>query len=283
MRTRALTFLSVVLVAVSTASAEVVRIEVDSRADVAGGMSYGLAGPYERIVGTIYFAVDPDNEANRVITDIDFAPRNAEGKVEFHLNFFMLKPKDISRGSGTVLYEVSNRGGKGMLGYFNNASGSRDPQTAEEIGDGFLLTHGFTLLWLGWQFDPPMRDGLMRVYPPIATNNGAPITGLVRSEVIVRELAYDWPLADRNHVAYEASNPGDPVNEMTVREGVDQPRRVVPREQWQFARREDNGQIVDDTTRVYLEGGFKPGKIYDIVYRAQDPPLAGLGLAAAAP
>ena len=84
-------------------------------------------------------------------------------------------------------------------------------------------------------------------------------------------------------MAYEASNPGDPVNEMTVREGVDQPRRVVPREQWQFARREDNGQIVDDTTRVYLEGGFKPGKIYDIVYRAQDPPLAGLGLAAAAP
>ncbi len=91
MSTRVLTFLSVVLVAVSTASAEVVRIEVDSRADVAGGMSYGLAGPYERIVGTIYFAVDPDNEANRVITDIDLAPRNAEGKVEFHSNFFMLK------------------------------------------------------------------------------------------------------------------------------------------------------------------------------------------------
>ena len=268
------------LLMVSTATAEVVRIEVDARSDVAGGMSYGLAGPYERITGTIYFAVDPDNEANRVVTDIDLAPRNRDGKVEFHSNFFMLKPKNISRGNGTVFYEVSNRGGKGMLGYYNNASGSRDPQTSEEMGDGFLLKQGFTLLWLGWQFDVPVRDGQMRVTPPVATNNGRPISGVVRSEVIVRELAYDWSLADRNHLPYEVSDPTDPANEMTVRDGVDQPRRVVPREQWQFARREDDGRLVDDPTRVYLEAGFQPGKIYDIVYKAQDPPLSGLGLAA---
>ena len=268
------------LLMVSTATAEVVRIEVDARSDVAGGMSYGLAGPYERITGTIYFAVDPDNEANRVVTDIDLAPRNRDGKVEFHSNFFMLKPKNISRGNGTVFYEVSNRGGKGMLGYYNNASGSRDPQTSEEMGDGFLLKQGFTLLWLGWQFDVPVRDGQMRVTPPVATNNGRPISGVVRSEVIVRELAYDWSLADRNHLPYEVSDPTDPANEMTVRDGVDQPRRVVPRDQWQFARREDDGRLVDDPTRVYLEAGFQPGKIYDIVYKAQDPPLSGLGLAA---
>ena len=287
--TRAFTFLALVLamtmtlaplLVVSTVSAEVIRVEVDSRSDVAGGMSYGLAGPYERIAGTIYFAVDPDNAANRNITDIDLAPRNADGRVEFHSNFFLIKPKDISRGNGTVFYEVSNRGGKGMLGYYNNASGSRDPLTAEEMGDGFLLKQGFTLLWLGWQFDPPIRDGQMRVTPPTATNNGAPITGLVRSEVIVRELAYDWSLSDRNHLPYEASDPSDPANQMTVRDGVDQPRRVIPRDQWRFARREDNGQVVDDPTRVYLEAGFQPNKIYDIVYIAQDPPLSGLGLAA---
>ena len=280
MSTRVLAVLSVLVLAVSTASAEVVRVQVDSRADVAGGMSYGLAGTYERITGTIYFEVDPNIEANRVITDIDLAPRNTDGKVEFHSNFFMLKPKNISRGNGTVLYEVSNRGRKGMLTYYNNASGSLDPKTTEEMGDGFLLKHGFTLLWLGWQFDPPLEEGRMRVTPPFATNNGSPITGLVRSEVIVQELAYDRSLADRSHVAYKAIDPSDPANEMTVRDGVDQPRRVVPRGQWRFARREDSGQIVDDPTRVYLEDGFEPGKIYDIVYKAQDPPLAGLGLAA---
>ena len=280
MTSNSLKILGLVFLVASPASAKVVHIEVDSRSDVATSMSYDLAGPYERIVGTIHCAVDPNNPANRIIADIDFAPRNADGRVEFHSNFFLIKPKQMARGNGTVLYEVSNRGNKGMLGYYNNATGSNNPQSVEEMGDGFLMRHGFTMLWVGWQFDPPIRDGLMRVYPPIATNNGAPITGLVRSEVIVSERAHDWSLADRNHVAYAVSDSNDPANGMTVRDGVDQPRRIVPRDQWRFARRQDNGQIVDDPARVYLEGGFEPGKIYDVVYKAQDPPLAGLGLAA---
>ena len=200
--------------------------------------------------------------------------------MEFHSNFFLIKPKDVTRGNGAVLYEVSNRGGKGMLGYFNNAAGSRDPQTEAEMGDGFLLRNGFTLLWLGWQFDPPMRDGLMRVYPPTATDNGNPITGPVRSEVVVSERAYDRSLADRNHVAYVVADPDDPANVMTVRDVVGGARRVIPRSQWRFARREDDGTIVADRTRVYLQGGFEPHKLYDIVYTAQDPPLVGLGPAA---
>ena len=280
MTSKALTLLGLAFLAVSTASAEVVRIEVDSRTGVAGGTRYGLAGSYERITGTVYFAVDPDNPANQIITDIDLAPRNADGKVEFHSNFFMLKPKNVADGNGTIVYEVSNRGGKGMLSYYNNAVGSRNPQTADEMGDGFLLEQGFTLLWLGWQFDVPVRDGQLRVHPPIATDDGTPITGLVRSEIIVREPADDWSLADRNHIPYAVVDPDDPANTMTVRDGVDQPRRVVPRSQWRFARRSDGGRVVDDPTRVLLENGFQPGKIYDVVYRAQDPPVAGLGLAA---
>ena len=97
-------------------------------------MAYGLAGPYEKLTGMVHFEVDPANPANRIVTDIEFAPRNDRGMVEFRSNFFLLKPKDAGRGNGTVLYEVSNRGGKGMLGYFNNAAGSRDPRTAEEMG-----------------------------------------------------------------------------------------------------------------------------------------------------
>ena len=270
----------IALGAAATASADVVRVEVENRADVAGGMAYGLAGPYEKLAGMIHLEVDPANPANRIVTDIDFAPRNERGMVEFRSNFFLLKPKDVGRGNGTVLYEVSNRGGKGMLGYFNNAAGSRDPQTAEEMGDGFLLKNGFSLLWLGWQFDVPVRDGQMRLHTPVATDGGSPITGLVRSEVIVNQRAYDRSLADRNHIAYPVADPDDPANVMTVRDGVDQPRRVVPRDQWRFARRDDDGSVVDDPTRVYLEGGFEPFKIYDVVYVAQDPALVGLGPAA---
>ena len=256
---RVLRAVSLVLLVATTAAAEVVRIEIDRRTDVAGNMRYGLAGSYERIAGTIYFEVDPNNPANQIVTDLDLAPRNANGRVEFHSNFFLLKPKDVSRGNGTVLYEVSNRGGKGLLGFYNNAAGSLDPETAAEMGDGFLLRHGFTVLWLGWQFDPPMRDGLMRVHAPVATHNGAPITGLVRSEIIVSAPAHDWSLADRNHIAYAVTDPDDAANVMTVRDGVDQPRRVIPRDQWRFARRHDDGVIVDDPTRVYLSGGVRTG------------------------
>src|SRR5262245_1787437 len=125
-------------------SAEVVRIEVQSRTDVLAGKSFGNAGAYEKLAGKIYFVADPRNSANRIIADIDKAPKNARGKVEFSSDFYMIKPKDLSRGNGTLLYEVSNRGNKGMLGFFNLASGgSLDPQTAGDLGDGFLLEQGF--------------------------------------------------------------------------------------------------------------------------------------------
>src|SRR5262249_57683641 len=128
------------------ASAEVVRIDVQSRADVAGGAAFGATGAYEQLSGRIYFAVDPSLPANRIITDIDKAPRNAAGRVEFSADFFLLKPKQIARGNGAVLYEVSNRGGKGMLGFFDHASGSLDPTTVQHMAHAFLLQPGFTFL-----------------------------------------------------------------------------------------------------------------------------------------
>src|SRR3954468_9866545 len=161
------------------ASAEVVRIEVQSRSDLSGGQAFGAAGGYEKLAGKIYFAADPALPANRIVTDIDKAPRNASGRVEFSSDFFLIKPKQIAKGNGAVLYEVSNRGGKGMLGFFNHAAGpGPDPTTPAQMGDGFLMKQGFTLLWVGWQFDVPQRAGLMRVYAPIATENGQPIRGL---------------------------------------------------------------------------------------------------------
>ena len=98
--------------------------------------------------------------------------------------------------------------------------------------------------------------------------------------MIVNERTHDRSLADRNHIAYAVADPDDPANVMTVRDGVDQPRRVVPRDHWRFARRNADGSIVDDPTRVHLEGGFEPHKIYDVVYVARDPALVGLGPAA---
>lgn len=252
--------------------AEVTRIEVKSRADVLAGKSFGAAGSYEKLSGRIRFIIDPQKSANRIIADIDKAEKNANGQVEFSADFYMIKPKDAGRGNGTLLYEVSNRGGKGMMGFFNLASGSLDPASAEDFGDGFLLEQGFTLLWVGWQFDPPQRDGLLRVYAPVAREaGGKSITGLVRSDFVPTETTRDMSLADRGHLAYVVTNPNDPAHVLTVRNGVEGLRRTIPRDQWQF-----NG----GGTSITMAAGFEPNKIYEVVYTAQDPPVVGVGPAA---
>jgi hypothetical protein len=279
MFSRNIAAVALICLASSPLSAEVVRIEVQSRTDLADGKLFGETGAYEKLAGKVYFEIDPSNTANTIITDIRNAPRNARGRVEFSSDFFLIKPKQIARGNGTVLYEVSNRGGKGMLGFFNQAPGSLNPTSEADLGDGFLLNRGFTLLWLGWQFDVAPREGLVRVYPPVATENGKPIIGVVRSEVIVAHKEFDASLADRDHIAYPVADPNDPVNTLTVRDTIEGPRRIIPRSEWRFARF-SGGDAVPDPTRVYLVTGFEPSKIYEIVYKSQNPPVAGVGPAA---
>src|SRR5215831_14156003 len=249
--------------------AEVVRIEVKSRTDILSGKSFGSTGAYEKLSGKIYFAVDPRNSANRIIADIDKAPKNAAGKVEFSSDFYLIKPKDESRGNGTVLYEVSNRGNKGLLGFFNLGNNSLDPETARDFGDGFLMDQGFTIFWVGWQFDAPNRDGMLRVYvPPAHETNGRPIQGLVRSDFSTTQKAADVALTD---TTYAVIDPKDPANVVTVRDSVEAARRTIPRDQWAFSA---------DAKSIHMASGFEPNKIYEVVYKSQDPPIAGLGPAA---
>lgn len=256
------------------------RLYFVERSDVLGGRSLGPAGPYERIVAKAYFRIDPKLEANRIISDIDLAPRDADGMVEFSADVYVLKPTDPARGNGTLLYEVSNRGRKGMLGMFCLAETSLDPRTDAEFGDALLLEQGYTLLWVGWQFDVPRQEGLMRLYAPVARNpDGSSITGLVRAEFVPDAKIFHHSLADREHVAYPVSDPNDPETRLTVRDRVDAPRRIIPRSEWQFARLEGD-RVVPDPTAVYLKAGFEPGKIYEVVYRTKDPVLVGLGPAA---
>src|SRR5712672_3717318 len=131
----------------TTSPARVVRVEITSRTNVQEGKPFGNAGAYEKIIGRVYFAVDPANLHNRQIVDLDKAPRNANGEVEFSADLYLLKPKDMAKGNQAVLFEVSNRGGKGILSIVNGADAS------SEFGDGFLMRQGYTLAWLGWEFD----------------------------------------------------------------------------------------------------------------------------------
>lgn len=245
----------------------VVRLRIERRESVLNGRAFGAVGPYEKLVGKVEFALDPALAINRNIVDLDLAPRNQRGEVVFSSDFYMLKPVQPARGNSRLFYEVGNRGGKGMLRTFQKASGSRDPESDAEFGDGFLMSQGYSLLWMGWQWDVP--DGQMRMEMPIATDHGTPISGLVRGNFVPNAKSPTAPVADRNHKAYPVANPADPDSFMTVRDGVLDPPQRIPRARWRF---------IDDTT-VALDGGFEPGRIYDVVYRARDPRVVGVGLA----
>ena len=244
------------------------RLRVERRELVLAGKLFGLPGAYEKLVGKADFALDPALPQNQIIVDLPLAPRNEHGEVEFSADFYLLKPLDPAKGNGQLFYEVGNRGDKRTLGPFQKGLNSIDPATETEFGDGALMRQGFALLWMGWQWDVP--DGRMRIDAPIATDAGRPITGLVRANFIPSQHEPTARLADRNHRAYLVLDPANAENVMTVRdERLDSPQ-VIPRARWRF---------VDGET-VALDGGFEPGRIYDVVYRAKDPRVAGTGLAA---
>ncbi len=186
-RARVIWFLLMSAILVSLAQARVVRVEITSRADIQEGKPFGNAGAYEKIVGRVYFAVDPANLHNRQIVDLDKAPRNAQGEVEFSADLYLLKPKDMAKGNQAVLFEVSNRGGRGILSLVNGRDG--------EFGDGFLMRQGYTIAWVGWEFDLSSQGEHLRLSAPIAHDpGGKEIHGLVRTDFTPAEKRDDMPL-----------------------------------------------------------------------------------------
>jgi len=156
----------------------VLRIEVTERErPVFGGAEFGAVGPYERLHGTIFGELDPTHPLNVGIVNLDRAARNAHGNVEYQSDFRMLKPLDLDRGNGCLVYDVPNRGNQPIMPRLNGAPDGGHPQHA---GNGFLMRRGFTLVWSGWQGDvPPGADRLTARFPIIPG-----ITGMVREEFI---------------------------------------------------------------------------------------------------
>jgi Alpha/beta hydrolase domain len=270
LRLRAMWVLAVLVWLVTTVEARVVRVEILSRKDVQDGKPFGAVGAYERITGRVYFAVNPANIRNRQIVDLDKAPRNAQGEVEFSADLYLLRPKDMKKGNGAVLFEVSNRGGKSILRLVNGGS------SAEEAGDGFLMRQGYTVAWVGWQFDLADDPQNLRMSAPFARASTADeIHGLVRSDFTLGAPRDEMPLG---HImlgpaggkSYAVDDPDSSSIVLTVRDTRDGPRQTIPRGQWSFR----------DARFIHLNGGFVPGMIYELVYTSKDPVVVGVGLAA---
>ena len=258
----------------------VTALEITTRVPILDGRPFGEAGPYEKIAGRLRFAVDPAHPQHRAITDLELAPRNAAGRVEFSGDFYLLQPRDPDKGRRSLLVDVPNRGRKVALAMYNSTPRAADPTTAEDFGNGFLMRWGYTVAWIGWQPDVPRQDGLMALDSPRARGAEGPVTGRLRCQWRPNARVDTLPLADRYHIPYPAASLDDAEAELTVRAHGGAPRLPVPRAAWRFARRGADGRVSPDASYLHLPGGFEPGAIYELIYRSQDPTLVGLGLLA---
>src|SRR3954467_13612963 len=203
---RSIIAVALLFVGAGVSRAEVTRVEITKRADV------GISG-YEKIVGTIHFAVDPKAARNRVVVDLDKAPVNAAGLVEFSSDLYILRPK-APRGNGAALVDVLNRGNKVVLNGFNRG-GSPDPATENDLGDRFLRRFGFTVVWVGWEFDVAAgRENAMRIRVPVAAEHG-PLTGIVRATFTASAKTNEFAVGELSQ--YDAIDPGGPDSQLTVR------------------------------------------------------------------
>jgi len=275
--TRFVTVLLFLTMFSAASPARVVRVEITSRTDIQDGKPFGSAGGYEKIIGRVYFAIDPANLHNRQIVDLDKAARNTQGEVEFFSDLYLLKPKDMAKGNQAVLFEVSNRGGRGILSLVNGRE--------NEYGDGFLMRQGYTVAWVGWEFDLSNQGEHLRLSAPIAHDpGGKEIHGLARTDFTPAEKRDDMPLG---HIllgpdggnSYPVDDPASEKDVLTVRDTPTGNRTTIPRSDWSFAH-VVAGKLTPDPHYVHLNSGFVPGKIYELVYTAKNPAVAGVGLAA---
>jgi len=236
------------------ARAEVVGVDVESTADVANGEAFGDVGAYEAVTGKIRFAVDPSSARNRVIVGLDRAPRNAARKVEFSADLQILRPKDPAKGNGTLLFDVVNRGNKTAFNSFDRAAaGGHD--------DGFLMRHGFTVVWVGWEFDAP--DGTVRIDVPNSSGRHCLVRGAVTPNA-------DAPTATFGDLArYAPSDAHASSATLSVRDGLLGKPMPIARERFEL-----------EGNNVTLQGGFAAGRTYELAYDVAGAPIAGLGFAA---
>ncbi|MEQ1731240.1 MAG: alpha/beta hydrolase domain-containing protein, partial [Vicinamibacterales bacterium] len=234
------------------AAAEVVRIDVTRRDDF---------GSHTRIIGRVHFAIDPTDVSSRDIADIQSAPRNAAGLVEFSSDLLFFQPKDAAKANGTVFLEVVNRGRDQSLGLMSDARTTDLSPEAWDMGDRFVLEQGFTTAFLGWQFDVEARDGLTFTAPV------APVEGLFRATYI------DSGAGNRPRgfaVNYCAADPLQADATLTFRARFEDTPTRMPRDAWRFT---------PDGCAVLVAPAAEAG-VFEAVYTAKGSPVAGLGLAA---
>ena len=247
------------------AQSRVIRLDITSREPAFGGRSFGAVGEYEILLGTATAVADPGAPRDAGIADLENAPRNADGLVEYTFEVDILKPVDITRGNGVLVYEVNNRGRNIVFGYFHEAGRG---YAAGNAGSAFLMNQGYTYVSSGWLHGAPGAGDPRPVLAtfPLATDDGRTITGVSMEEW------QDPDSAAFGRLTYPAATLDESAATLTHRQLQNDPRQSVPADAWRY---------VDDTTvAVTPPAGTDAGTIYEFVYEARDPIVHGLGFSA---
>jgi Alpha/beta hydrolase domain len=286
LKTSSMLLVLLVMLAPSWSEAHVIRFVVEQRRPLADGMSFGTAGGYERLDGTAYFEIDSKDPLNAVIVNLDRAPRNAHGMVEFSSPFVILKPVDLAKGNRKVFYAINNRGNQQAISYFNFGRGGNNPLTAADVGDGFLMRLGYTIVDAGWEGDLLPSNGRLVPKFPIATQpDGKSIVAKVRIEYSDRTIpekgTFTLPLEGAaNFKAYPAADTNTAHATLTVRDSVAGPKAAIPADQWAFGTcPTGRGSLAANDTNICLFDGFRADRLYELVYAAKDPIVMGLAYA----
>ncbi len=252
----------------------IVEIKVDAVEPFAEGQGFGEAGSYLRIKGVAKGEIDPAMPENKVIVDLDKAPRNARGMVEYETDFFILRPAEPQRAGGVLVYDVTNRGRKVILGRLDEAGGNadtNDPKSVRDVGLGFTLGRGYSLVWSGWDSGAPRANNGMTARLPPALENGEPMVRRIRDEFHIGTRAPGK--GDVVRLNYPAVSTDPRKARLTVRERESDARTEIPADAWEFV---DNRSV----RLLPLAANFAPVKIYEIWYEATGSTVMGVGFAA---
>ena len=252
------------------------KIEIINRFTYADGKIFRNNKSYEQIDALVTFCIDPKASLNESIVDINLIPTDTDGKFRFTSDFSIVKPVSNNPGDEKILLELPNRGRRKVVDTFNRTH--EEPSHSPGPGDGFLFNHGFTIASIGWQWDVYHNDVLMGLESPNADLSKEKYRGKNVVEIRPNKTSNTWLLADRVHKPLRADL-SDESAKLYVKNFEDDVDVLIPRSNWKFAK-EIKNNIVESNEHIYLRDGFVKGKIYQIVYKTLDSPVAGLGLLA---
>jgi hypothetical protein len=271
---------AVALLAMRPAGAAITSFTINaanSQSPIFSGTVFAESGAtYQKITATAVGELDPSDPLNAVIVDIALAPVNANGKVQYSVPVVLLKPIDLSKGNHRLFALIPNRGSPNGL---SNMVGGSFPtvtptlnMTSSSPGNGFLMRKGFSIVIMGWDVSASSAASSFNINTPVAHNaDGSTIIG-----PSLEEFAIDNDTTTSGSLMYaaaDASNTTANKNKATLSFRVRQqdPPIYLSSSAWEY---------LDDRTIHFVGGGAFSRGLYEFVYPAKDPLVAGIGLAA---